>query len=71
MRSSVSSLRGIILLSVICVEHSGQAGRWVTPWTEDYDSVAGMRCTLTDRQEPPRTPLASVGALDLLKPSGG
>jgi hypothetical protein len=53
VRSSVSSLWGIILLSVICievicVEHSGQAGRWVTPWTGDMIVVAGMRCTLTD-----------------------
>ena len=57
VRSSVSSSRGIIVISVICVEvicveHSGQAGRGVTPWTEGMRVVAGMRCTLTDGQEP-------------------
>jgi hypothetical protein len=66
VRSSVSSSRGIIVISVICVEvicveHSGQAGRRVTPWTEGMRVVAGMRCTLTNRQEPPRTLLAPVG----------
>ena len=70
VRSSVSSLRGIIVISVICVEHSGQAGRWVTLGTEGMRVVAGMRCTLTDRREP-HDASRIRGALDLLKPSCG
>ena len=67
VRSSVSSWRGIIVISVICVEvicveHSGQAGRGVTPWTEGMRVVAGMRCTLTDRQEPPADSARTIGA---------